>query len=74
MKLDQRSYRKHANHEMVVDTTPVAHNIASLRCKKCNKHIKWLSRDELTQLYDIMAPNDYGSFKGVKTRPVRNTE
>ena len=70
MKLDINSYLKHANHEMVIDQRPVAHNIASLRCKKCDKHIKWLSRDELNSIQSIMATNHYGS-KGVKTRPVR---
>ena len=72
MKLNFDSYLRHANHEMIVDERPVAHNIASLRCKSCNKHIKWLSRDELTKIKSIMAPH-YGSHEGVKTRPVRNS-
>jgi hypothetical protein len=70
MKLNNKSYIRHANHEMVVDQRPVAHNIASLRCKSCDKHIKWLSRDELNSIQTIMATH-YGSTKGVKTRPVR---
>ena len=70
MKLDTKSFLKHANHEMVIDQRPVAHNIASLRCKKCDKHIKWLSRDELKSIQNIMAP-DHGTTQGVKTRPVR---
>ena len=72
MKLNFDSYLKHADHEMVIDERPVAHNIASLRCRRCNKHIKWLSRDELTKLKPIMAPH-YGTYTGVKTRPVRNS-
>lgn len=69
MKLNIDSYIKHANHEMIVDRRPVAHNIASLRCKKCDKHIKWLSKDELQSIDNIMA-STHGT-KGVKTRPVR---
>ena len=71
MKLDYRSYQKHANHEMIVDERPVAHNIASLRCVSCNKHIKWLSRDELKSIKTIMAPH-HGT-EGVQTRPVRES-
>lgn len=69
MKLDHKSYLKHAYHEVVVDTTPVAHNIASLRCKTCDKHIKWLSHSELTSIQNIMGTH-HGT-EGVKTRPVR---
>jgi hypothetical protein len=71
MKLDFNSYLKHANHEIMVDTTPVAHNVASLRCVKCDKHIKWLSKEELSSIQNIMAPTHYGT-EGVKTRPVRS--
>ena len=70
MKLNFDSYLKHANHEILVDTQPRAHNIASLRCKSCDKHIKWLSRDELNSIQSIMA-TDHGTTQGVKTRPVR---
>ena len=70
MKLHKDSYIKHANHEIVVDENPRAHNIASLRCRQCDKHIKWLSKDELKSIKLIMA-NHYGTTPGVKTRPVR---
>jgi hypothetical protein len=73
MKLDVNSFLKHANHEMVIDQRPVAHNIASLRCKKCNKHIKWLSRDELNSIQSLMATTNHGTPQGVKTRPVRES-
>lgn len=63
MKIDTKSYFKHADHEMVVDRRPVAHNIASLRCVRCDKHIKWLSQTELEQIERIMAPH-YGSNGG----------
>ena len=69
MKLNFDSYLKHANHEVVVDRRPVAHNIASLRCARCDKHLKWLSKTELAQIDLIMASN-HGTT-GVKTRPVR---
>jgi len=72
MKLDNKSFLKHANHEMVVDQRPVAHNTASLRCKRCDKHIKWLSKTELMAIQNIMAPH-HGSAQGVKTRPVRES-
>ena len=72
MKIDTKSYSKHANHQMMIDERPVAHNIASLRCISCNKHVKWLSRDELTQIKSFMAPH-YGKKEGVKTRPVRKS-
>ena len=75
MKLNHKSFLKHANHEMIVDQRPVAHNIASLRCKKCDKHIKWLSKSELNSIETLMAQTpgsiDYGTTQGVKTRPVR---
>ena len=72
MKLNIDSYIRHAHHEVMVDTTPRAHNVASLRCKNCDKHIKWLSKSELMAIKSVMASTTHhGTKQGVKTRPVR---
>jgi len=78
MKLHEQSFIKHQNHQMYVDSNPktkkgqpVYKHVASLRCRNCDQHIKWLSKDEANQIQSIMA-QDIMASPGVTTRPTHS--
>ncbi len=54
MKIFDKTYNKHKDHDSIVRLCHEGPHAAQLRCRECDLWIKWLSLDEAIRIADII--------------------